>query len=113
MGPGVLFGLWMLANFDSSINLIEEAKTPVRTVQRSMLLVLSSAFVIYSLAAIGWQYAVPINKLVAIVESGDGGAIAALANVYLPASLSWIAIFVVITSCCAGLQISSVSGVRV
>lgn len=112
IGPGVLFGVWMLANFDSAINLIEEAKTPVRTVQRSLLLVLSSAFVIYSLAAIGWQFAVPVEKLASIVESGDGGPIAAVANEYLPSSLSWIAIFVVITSAAAGLQISSTSGAR-
>ncbi|MEH7303804.1 APC family permease [Neobacillus drentensis] len=112
MGPAVLFGVWMLANFDSSINLIEEAKVPVRTVQRSIILVVTSAFFIYSLAAIGWQYAVPVNKLASIVESGDGGPIAAVANVYLPPTLSWIAIFVVITSACAGLQISLTSGSR-
>ncbi|WP_018151778.1 APC family permease [Leeia oryzae] len=112
VGPGVLFGVWMLANFDSAINYIEEARMPVRTVQRSMLLVLTSAFVIYSLAAIGWQYAVPVKTLAAIVEGGDGGPIAAIAKVYLPASLAWVAIFVVITSAAAGLQISMNSGAR-
>lgn len=112
VGPGVLFGVWMLANFDSSINYIEEARLPVRTIQRSLMLVLTSAFVIYSLAAIGWQYAVPVEKLATIIENGDGGPIAAVANVYLPPSLSWIAIFVVITSSAAGMQISMSSGSR-
>ena len=112
IGVGVMFGVWMMANFDSAINLIEEAKTPVRTVQRSMILVLSIAFIVYSLAAIGWQYAVPVETLSSIVEGGDGGPIAAVAKVYLPPSLSWIAIFVVITSAAAGLQISLTSGAR-
>ena len=112
IGPGVLFGVWMLANFDSAINYIEESRIPVRTVQRSMLLVLTSAFVIYSLAAIGWQYAVPVEKLAAIIEDGNGGPIAAVANVYLPPAMAWIALFVVITSACAGLQISSSAAAR-
>lgn len=112
IGPGVLFGVWMLANFDSAINYIEEARVPVRTVQRSLLIVLSSAFVIYSLAAIGWQYAVPVEQLAAIVENGNGGPIAAVANVYLPPAMAWLALFVVITSACAGLQISSNSSAR-
>lgn len=112
VAPGVLFGVWMLANFDSAINYIEEARVPVRTVQRSLLIVLTSAFVIYSIAAIGWQLAVPVDKLAAIVESGNGGPIAAIADTYLPASMAWIALFVVITSACAGLQISSNSAAR-
>ncbi|MBU2732652.1 MAG: APC family permease [Candidatus Pacebacteria bacterium] len=112
LGAGLLFGLWMLANFDSAINYIEEAKVPVRTVQRSLLLVLSLAFLIYSLAAIGWQYAVPVGKLAQIVEDGNSGPIAAIANIYLPQSLSWIALFVVVTSACAGMQISLNSGAR-
>lgn len=112
IGPGVLFGVWMLANFDSAINYIEEARVPVRTVQRSLLLVLTSAFVIYSLAAIGWQYAVPVTKLAVIVENGNGGPIAAVANTYLPSSMTWLALFVVITSACAGLQISSNAAAR-
>ncbi|BBP58630.1 APC family permease [Pseudomonas sp. St316] len=112
IGPGVLFGVWMLANFDSAINYIEEARVPVRTVQRSLLLVLTAAFVIYSVAAIGWQFAVPVDKLAAIVEDGNGGPIAAVANVYLPHSMAWIALFVVITSACAGLQISSSAAAR-
>jgi amino acid transporter len=112
IGPGVLFGVWMLANFDSAINYIEEARVPVRTIQRSLLLVLTSAFVIYSLAAIGWQYAVPVDKLSKIVESGDGGPISAVAHAYLPASLTWIALFVVVTSASAGLQISSNAAAR-
>ena len=112
IGPGVLFGVWMLANFDSAINYIEEARVPVRTVQRSLLLTLTAAFLIYSIAAIGWQYAVPVEKLAAIIENGNGGPIAAVANVYLPPSLAWIALFVVITSACAGLQISSSAAAR-
>jgi amino acid transporter len=112
IGPGVLFGVWMLANFDSAINYIEEARVPVRTVQRSLLIVLTSAFVIYSLAAIGWQYAVPVEQLAAIVENGNGGPIAAVAHVYLPPAMAWLALFVVITSACAGLQISSNSSAR-
>lgn len=112
IGPGVLFGVWMLANFDSAINYIEEARVPVRTVQRSLLIVLTSAFVIYSLAAIGWQYAVPVEHLASIVENGNGGPIAAVANVYLPPAMAWLALFVVITSACAGLQISSNSSAR-
>ena len=112
IGPGVLFGVWMLANFDSAINYIEEARIPVRTVQRSLLLALTAAFVIYSIAAIGWQYAVPMEKLAAIIEDGNGGPIAAVANVYLPQSMAWIALFVVITSACAGLQISSSAASR-
>jgi len=31
LGAGVLLGMWMLANFDSAINYIEEARVPVRT----------------------------------------------------------------------------------
>jgi len=112
IGTGVLFGLWMLANFDSAINLIEEAKIPVRTIQRSVVIVLTAAFVIYSLAAIGWQLAVPVTHLAQIVEDGNGGPIAAVAHAYLPSWLSWIAVFVVITSSAAGLQISMTSGSR-
>jgi amino acid transporter len=112
LGPGVLFGVWMLANFDSAINYIEEARVPVRTVQRSLLLVLTSAFVIYSLAAIGWQYAVPVDKLAAIVENGNGGPISAVAHAYLPPAMTWLALFVVITSASAGLQISSNAAAR-
>ncbi|MCY1405928.1 L-type amino acid transporter [compost metagenome] len=112
IGPAVLFGVWMLANFDSAINYIEESRVPVRTVQRSMLLVLTSAFVIYSLAAIGWQFAVPVEELAAIIEDGNGGPIAAVANVYLPPAMAWIALFVVITSACAGMQISSSAAAR-
>lgn len=112
VAAGVLFGLWMLANFDSAINFIEEAKVPVRTIQRALLIVLSAAFVIYSLAAIGWQLAVPVHQLAKIVEDGNGGPIAAVAHKFLPPSLSWMAIFVVITSASAGLQISMTSGSR-
>lgn len=109
---GILFGVWMLANFDSAINYVEEAHVPVRTVQRSLLLVLTSALVIYTLAAIGWQLAVPMDQLSKTVENGNGGPIAAVAAVYLPNSMTWIALFVVITSACAGMQISLNSGAR-
>ncbi len=112
LGSGVLLGMWMLANFDSAINYIEEARVPVRTVQRALLIVLSCACLIYTIAAIGWQYAVPVDTLAKITENGDGGPIAAIARVYLPPSLSWIAIFVVISSAMAGLQVSMTAGAR-
>lgn len=112
LGAGVLLGMWMLANFDSAINYIEEARVPVRTVQRALLTVLTAAFLIYLTVAIGWQRAVPVSVLAAIQENGDGGPIAAVARQYLPPTLSWIAIFVVITSAMAGLQISMTAGAR-
>jgi amino acid transporter len=112
LGSGVLLGMWMLANFDSAINYIEEARVPVRTVQRALLIVLTSACLIYTIAAIGWQYAVPVEILAKITENGDGGPIAAIARVYLPPSLSWIAILVVISSAMAGLQVSMTAGAR-
>jgi amino acid transporter len=112
LGSGVLLGMWMLANFDSAINYIEEARIPVRTVQRALLAVLSAAFLIYMIAAIGWQRAVPVEVLAKITENGDGGPIAAVAKEYLPPALSWIAIFVVITSAVAGLQVSMTAGAR-
>jgi amino acid transporter len=112
LGSGVLLGMWMLANFDSAINYIEEARVPVRTVQRALLLVLAAAFVIYTIAAIGWQCAVPVQTLAAITENGDGGPIGAVARVYLPPSLAWIAILVVISSAMAGLQVSMTAGAR-
>ncbi len=112
VGSGVLLGMWMLANFDSAINYIEEARIPVRTVQRALLWVLCSAFAIYSIAAIGWQLAVPVGELAKIAENGDGGPIGAIARVYLPPGLSWIAVFVVITSAMAGLQVAMTAGAR-
>jgi amino acid transporter len=112
LGSGVLLGMWMLANFDSAINYIEEARVPVRTVQRALLIVLTSACLIYTVAAVGWQYAVPVEVLAKITENGDGGPIAAVARVYLPPSLSWIAILVVISSAMAGLQVSMTAGAR-
>jgi amino acid transporter len=108
----VLLGMWMLANFDSAINYIEEARVPVRTVQRALLAVLSAAFLIYLVVAVGWQRAVPVSVLAAIAENGDGGPIGAVAREYLPPSLSWIALFVVITSALAGLQVSMTAGAR-
>jgi amino acid transporter len=112
LGSGVLLGMWMLANFDSAINYIEEARVPVRTVQRALLIVLTAACLIYTIAAIGWQYAVPVGILSKITESGDGGPIAAVARVYLPPSLAWIAILVVVSSAMAGLQVSMTAGAR-
>jgi amino acid transporter len=112
LGSGILLGMWMLANFDSAINYIEEARYPVRTVQRALLIVLCSAFLIYSVAAIGWQYAVPVEVLAKIAENGDGGPIGAIANVYLPPAFSWIAVFVVISSAMAGLQVAMTAGAR-
>jgi amino acid transporter len=104
--------MWMLANFDSAINYIEEARIPVRTVQRALLIVLTAAFAIYTIAAIGWQYAVPVAVLAKITENGDGGPIGAIARVYLPPALSWVAILVVISSAMAGLQVSMTAGAR-
>ena len=112
LGSGVLLGMWMLANFDSAINYIEEARVPVRTVQRALLIVLSCACLIYTIAAVGWQYAVPVAVLGKITENGDGGPVAAIARVYLPPALSSIAILVVISSAMAGLQVSLNSGAR-
>jgi amino acid transporter len=112
LGSGVLLGMWMLANFDSAINYIEEARIPVRTVQRALLSVLSAAFLIYMIAAIGWQRAVPVEILAKITENGDGGPIAAVAKEYLPPAFTWIALFVVITSAAAGLQVSLTAGAR-
>jgi amino acid transporter len=112
LGSGVLLGMWLLANFDSAINYIEEARVPVRTVQRALLAVLGGAFLVYMIAAIGWQRAVPVAALAKIAENGDGGPIGAVAHVYLPPALTWLALFVVITSALAGLQVSMTAGAR-
>jgi len=85
---------------------------PVRTVQRALLIVLTCACLIYTIAAIGWQYAVPVETLSKITENGDGGPIAAISRIYLPPSLSWVAILVVISSAMAGLQVSMTAGAR-
>jgi amino acid transporter len=53
-----------------------------------------------------------VETLAKITENGDGGPIAAIARVYLPPSLSWIAILVVISSAMAGLQVSMTAGAR-
>jgi amino acid transporter len=112
LGSGVLLGMWLLANFDSAINYIEEARVPVRTVQRALLAVLGGAFLVYMIAAIGWQRAVPVAALAKIAENGDGGPIGAVARLYLPPALTWLALFVVITSALAGLQVSMTAGAR-
>jgi amino acid transporter len=112
IAAGGLYAFWMMGNFDSSINMIEEAKTPVRTVQRSLIITLTAVFIIYTVATIGWQLAVPSETLATMFANGDGGAISSVAKVLLPPSLSWIAVFVVITSACAGHQISMMSGAR-
>ncbi|MFZ5632755.1 MAG: APC family permease [Bacillota bacterium] len=108
---GVLIGIFIICGYDITINFIEEAKTPVRSVQRSLMVVICVVLVIYSIATIGWQRAVPMDVLVQY-ESGNGGPIAAVAAEYLPASLQWIAIFVVITSTYAGFQVALMSGAR-
>ncbi|UAJ11025.1 APC family permease [Glacieibacterium megasporae] len=112
VGQGVLFGVFMLANFDSAINFIEESKVPVRTVQRSLMLVLGLALIVYSLAAIGWQFAVPIPELTRASAAPGGSPIATVADVYLPGWLTWIAPLVVVTSSFAGMQASLNSGAR-
>ncbi|QXQ06165.1 APC family permease [Sphingosinicellaceae bacterium] len=112
VGQGILFGVFMLANFDSAINFIEESKVPVRTVQRSLVLVLCLALVVYSLAAIGWQFAVPIPELIKASATPGDSPIASVAAVYLPHSLTWIASLVVVTSSFAGMQASLNSGAR-
>ena len=84
----------------------------MRTVQRALLIVLFAAFLIYSIAALGWQRAVPVEVLAKTPENGDGGPIGAIARVYLPASLSWTAVLVVISSAMAGLQVSMTAGAR-
>jgi amino acid transporter len=65
-----------------------------------------------AIAAMGWQLAVPVDELAKIAENGDGGPSGAIARVYLPPSLSWIAVFVVITSAMAGLQVAMTAGAR-
>ncbi|WJV25643.1 MULTISPECIES: APC family permease [Pseudomonas] len=111
IGPGMLFGMWMLAMFDSSINFIEEAKTPVRTIQRSFLLTLTAMLVIYSIATIGWKMAVPAGTLAGMFAD-SAQAIGSIAKLYLPSWLQWLPTMVIITSACNGLNISLNSGVR-
>ncbi|MBM3111726.1 APC family permease [Pseudomonas arcuscaelestis] len=111
IGPGMLFGMWMLAQFDSSINFIEEAKTPVRTIQRSFLLTLTAMLVIYSIAAIGWKMAVPASTLAGMFAD-SAQAIGSIAQLYLPSWLLWLPTLVIITSACNCLNISLNAGVR-
>ncbi len=111
IGPGMLFGMWMLAQFDSSINFIEEARTPVRTIQRSFLLTLTAMLVIYSIAAIGWKMAVPAQTLAGLFAD-SAQAIGSIARLYLPQWLLWLPVLVIITSACNCLNISLNAGVR-
>jgi len=111
IGPGMLFGMWMLAQFDSSINFIEEARTPVRTIQRSFLLTLTAMLVIYSIAAIGWKMAVPAETLAGLFAD-SAQAIGSIARLYLPEWLLWLPVLVIITSACNCLNISLNAGVR-
>jgi amino acid transporter len=111
VGPGMLFGMWMLAQFDSSINFIEEARTPVRTIQRSFLLTLTAMLVIYSIAAIGWKMAVPASTLAGMFAD-SAQAIGSIAQLYLPSWLLWLPVLVIITSACNCLNISLNAGVR-
>ena len=111
IGPGMLFGMWMLAQFDSSINFIEEARTPVRTIQRSFLLTLTAMLVIYSIAAIGWKMAVPASTLAGLFAD-SAQAIGSIARLYLPEWLLWLPVLVIITSACNCLNISLNAGVR-
>ena len=111
IGPGMLFGMWMLAQFDSSINFIEEARTPVRTIQRSFLLTLTAMLVIYSIAAIGWKMAVPASTLAGLFAD-SAQAIGSIARLYLPQWLLWLPTLVIITSACNCLNISLNAGVR-
>lgn len=108
---GVLIGIFIICGYDTTINFIEEAKKPVRSVQRSLMIIVFVIFAIYTIATIGWQRAVPLEILVQF-ENGDGGPIASVAAAYLPASMQWIAIFVVITSTYAGFQVALMSGAR-
>ena len=96
IGPGMLFGMWMLAQFDSSINFIEEARTPVRTIQRSFLLTLTAMLVIYSIAAIGWKMAVPAETLAGLFAD-SAQALGSIASVYLPSWLLWLPTLVIVT----------------
>jgi len=111
IGPGMLFGLWMLAQFDSSINFIEEARTPVRTIQRSFLLTLTAMLVIYSIAAIGWKMAVPVSVLAGMFTDSVQ-AIGTIAQHYIPSWLLWLPALIIITSACNCLNIALNSGVR-
>lgn len=111
IGPGMLFGMWMLAQFDSSINFIEEAKTPVRTIQRSFLITMTAMLVIYSIAAIGWKMAVPAGVLAGMFAD-SAQAIGSIAKLYLPTWLLWLPTLVIITSACNCLNIALNAGVR-
>jgi amino acid transporter len=109
---GVLLGIFLLANFDSAINMIEEAKTPVRTVQRALVLVIFGELVLYSVAAIGWARAVPPAVLAHLPASYQGTAMTYVTNLYVHGPLRYIPAIVVITSAVANLQMAMNAGAR-
>ena len=110
---GVLLGIWLLANFDSAIQLIEEARRPVLTVQKALLLTLTLELVIYSIAAIGWQYAVGWEAAANPPEKYQGVALSYITDQYLSYPWSLIAVIVVITSSFANLQMSLQAAARI
>ena len=110
---GVLLGIWLLANFDSAIQMIEEARRPVRTVQLALLLTLSLELVIYSIAAIGWQYAVGWQGVANPPAKYQGVALSYIADQYLASPWNGIAVIVVITSSLANLQMSLQAAARI
>lgn len=110
---GVLLGIFLLANFDSAINMIEEARAPVRTVQRALLATIVGEFIIYSVAAIGWARAVQPSVLVHLPASYQGTALTYVGNVYLHGTfLEVIPAIVVVTSALANLQMAMNAGAR-
>ena len=110
---GVLLGIWLLANFDSAIQLIEEARRPVITVQKALLLTLFLELVIYSIAAIGWQYAVGWQAASNPPAKYQGVALSYIADQYLTWPLSLVATVVVITSSFANMQMSLQAAPRI
>lgn len=54
---GVLIGIFIICGYDTTINFIEEAKKPVRSVQRSLMIIVFVIFAIYTIATINWMAA--------------------------------------------------------
>lgn len=109
---GILLGIFLLANFDSSVNMIEEAKTPVRTVQRALLLTIVCELVIYTVAAIGWELAAPAKVLASLPASYQGTALTYVTHLYIHNWLRYLPAIVVITSALANLQMAMNAGAR-